>query len=108
MPRPSRASEARKETVSLRDWVERARVDETVGREAEKGAGRRNVHGATVAKNALLQRAGEEIGFVTTEGFRDLLLIGRQNRPELYALKVRRARPLVLEENCFTVRERIA
>src|SRR5438067_2321474 len=46
------------------------------------------VHGSTVATNALLQRAGEPVAFVTTAGFRDMLLIGRQNRPHLYALHV--------------------
>ncbi|HEY8748346.1 MAG TPA: hydantoinase/oxoprolinase family protein, partial [Tepidisphaeraceae bacterium] len=65
------------------------------------------VHGSTVATNALLQRAGELCAFVTTEGFRDMLLIGRQNRPELYALHVKRPLPLTPEENWFTVRERI-
>ena len=65
------------------------------------------VHGSTVATNALLQRAGEPIAFVTTEGFRDMLLIGRQNRPQLYALRVARPPPITARENCFTVRERI-
>jgi N-methylhydantoinase A len=41
------------------------------------------VHGSTVATNALLQRAGEPFAFITTEGFRDMLLIGRLNRPRL-------------------------
>ena len=36
------------------------------------------------ATNALLQRSGARIAFITNEGFRDLLLIGRQNRPSLY------------------------
>jgi N-methylhydantoinase A len=67
----------------------------------------RLVHGSTVATNALLQRAGEPVAFVTTEGFRDMLLIGRQNRPNLYALTVRRPPPITPEENWFTVRERI-
>ena len=67
----------------------------------------RLVHGSTVATNALLQRAGEPIAFVTTEGFRDMLLIGRQNRPELYALRVRRPPPITPAENWFTVRERV-
>ena len=65
------------------------------------------VHGSTVATNALLQRAGEPVAFVTTEGFRDMLLIGRQNRPKLYALHVERPPPITPEENWFTVRERI-
>ncbi len=65
------------------------------------------VHGSTVATNALLQRAGEPVAFVTTEGFRDLLLIGRQNRPHLYALRVVRPPPITPEANWFTVRERV-
>lgn len=65
------------------------------------------VHGSTVATNALLQRAGEPIAFVTTEGFRDMLLIGRQNRPKLYALHVVRPAPITPEENWFTVNERM-
>jgi N-methylhydantoinase A len=65
------------------------------------------VHGSTVATNALLQRAGEPVAFVTTQGFRDMLLIGRQNRPQLYNLRVRRPVPIASEANWFTVRERI-
>src|SRR5688572_4753628 len=65
------------------------------------------VHGSTVATNALLQRRGEPVAFVTTHGFRDMLLIGRQNRPKLYALRVDRLRPITPAENWFTVRERI-
>jgi N-methylhydantoinase A len=65
------------------------------------------IHGSTVATNALLQRAGEPIAFVTTEGFRDMLLIGRQNRPKLYVLRVERPPPITPREHCFTVRERI-
>ena len=70
-------------------------------------AGLRIVHGSTVATNALLQRAGEPVAFVTTEGFRDMLLIGRQNRPRLYALRVERPPPLTAGDNWFTARERI-
>ena len=83
-------------------------VVEAVRRVAGAAAMAGIVHGSTVATNALLQRAGKPVAFITTEGFRDMLLIGRQNRPHLYALEVRRPRPLTLEENCFTVRERIA
>ncbi|HZK79652.1 MAG TPA: hydantoinase/oxoprolinase N-terminal domain-containing protein, partial [Humisphaera sp.] len=65
------------------------------------------IHGSTVATNALLQRAGEPVAFVTTEGFADMLLIGRQNRPSLYSLHVQRPAPLTPAGNWFTVRERI-
>ena len=83
-------------------------VLDAVGRAAEGTRLAQVVHGSTVATNALLQRAGEPVAFVTTEGFRDLLLIGRQNRPHLYALRVVRPPPITPEENWFTVRERLA
>src|SRR5208282_1477346 len=44
-------------------------------------------HGMTTATNALIQRTGGRTGFVTNEGFRDPLLIGRQNRPRLYGIR---------------------
>ena len=66
------------------------------------------IHGSTVATNALLERRGEPIAFITTGGFADLLLIGRQNRPVLYALEPRRAPPIVADDHVFTVDERIA
>src|ERR1041385_4646779 len=44
------------------------------------------VHGTTVGTNALLQRRGARVALVTTKGFEDVLVIGRQARPELYNL----------------------
>jgi N-methylhydantoinase A/oxoprolinase/acetone carboxylase beta subunit len=44
----------------------------------------RFVHGTTVATNAVLERKGARIGLITTEGFKDLLEIGRQNRRAVY------------------------
>ena len=83
-------------------------VMEAVGRALGGRAGPAHVvHGSTVATNALLQRAGEPVAFITTEGFRDMLLIGRQNRPAMYALRVRRPAPVTPAENWFTVRERV-
>jgi N-methylhydantoinase A len=43
-------------------------------------------HGTTVATNALIQHRGAATGLLTTQGFRDLLEIGRQKRPDLYDL----------------------
>src|SRR6185436_5225640 len=51
-------------------------VIEAVGKVVDGGRSARVIHGSTVATNALLQRAGEPIAFVTPEGFRDMLLIG--------------------------------
>jgi N-methylhydantoinase A len=64
-------------------------------------------HGTTVATNALLERRGARTALVTTEGFRDILEIGRQNRPSLYDLTVNRPPSLVPRERRFTVRERM-
>jgi 5-oxoprolinase (ATP-hydrolysing) len=47
--------------------------------------------GTTVATNALLERAGERVLLLITAGFRDLLRIGTQARPDLFALNIRRA-----------------
>ena len=52
-------------------------------------------HGTTVATNAVLQGRTARVGLITTEGFRDLLEIGRQRRPLLFDLTVDRARALV-------------
>jgi N-methylhydantoinase A len=63
-------------------------------------------HGTTVATNALLERKGERVAFVTTEGFEDLLAIGRQARPNLYDWNVHRPAPLA--QFSFGVAERVA
>src|SRR5712664_1926108 len=64
------------------------------------------VHGSTVATNALLERKGARTAFVTTDGFTDLVFIGRQNRPHLYNLTPALRRPLIPPELCFGVKER--
>src|SRR5260370_3877237 len=61
----------------------------------------------TPATNALIQRTGGHIAFVTTGGFCDLLLSGRQNRPSLYDIRQTRPLPLVRREDCHTVRGRL-
>ncbi|HZD38854.1 MAG TPA: hydantoinase/oxoprolinase family protein [Actinomycetes bacterium] len=63
-------------------------------------------HGSTVATNALLERRGARTALVTTAGFRDVIEIGRQQRPALYDLARDRPPPLVPRELRFTVRER--
>ncbi len=64
-------------------------------------------HGTTVATNALLERKGARVAFVTTAGFEDTLAIGRQARPSLYDWNLHRARPLADEDCCFGVAERV-
>lgn len=65
------------------------------------------IHGSTVATNALLERRGARTALITTAGFADILAIGRQNRPDLYALVPQKPEPLVPTEWRFEVRERV-
>ncbi len=67
----------------------------------------RIAHGTTVATNAILERKGAKCALITTAGFRDLLAIGRQNRPLLYALHPRLPPPLIPREYCYEVPERL-
>jgi len=71
------------------------------------GRGTRVRHGSTVATNTLLERTGARVSLATTAGFEDLLEIGRQDRPALYALAPRRAEPLVPSARRVGVRERL-
>ena len=65
-------------------------------------------HGTTVATNALLEGAVARTAFVATEGFTDLVALGRQNRPELYRLCAERPAPLVPSERRFGAPERMS
>src|SRR5215471_8581812 len=65
------------------------------------------IHGSTVATNALLERKGAKTALLTTEGFEDVIVIGRQTRRELYNIFVTRPEPLVPNELRFGVRERM-
>jgi len=65
------------------------------------------VHGSTVATNALLEGKGAKTAFVTTEGFEDILRIGRQDRPELYNFFAAARPQLVPPELTFGAPERI-
>src|SRR5579859_4588473 len=64
-------------------------------------------HGTTVATNALLEGSVARTAFVATEGFTDLVALGRQNRPELYRLCAARPGPLVPEELRLPAPERM-
>src|SRR5581483_6768597 len=65
-------------------------------------------HGTTVGTNALLERKGARVAFVTTRGFEDTIAIGRQARPKLYDLFFEKEPPLAGQELRFGVAERIA
>ncbi len=69
-----------------------------VGGEAD-----RFLHGTTAATNALLERKGARTALITTDGFADVIEIGRQDRPSLYDSFVDRAEPLVPRSARFEV-----
>ena len=78
-----------------------------------KKAGRRAhdvasfAHGMTVATNALIEGRGARTALVATEGFTDVVELGRQNRADLYRLCTRRPPPLCPPELRFGVGERM-
>ena len=63
-------------------------------------------HAMTVSVNALLERDGATTALVTTEGFGDVLEIGRQARPDLYDLDAEKPTPLVPRRRRFEIDER--
>jgi N-methylhydantoinase A len=65
------------------------------------------VVGTTVATNAVIQRVGPTVLFITNEGFRDVLFIGRLDKERLYDLHWRKPRPLVLRRHCLGVAGRV-
>ena len=85
--------------AGLRDLGSRHRID--------LSAITRLSHGTTVATNALIQRRGGKVALVVTEGFRDLIEIGRQIRPHVFSLQQDFPPPLVPRELRFEAAERI-
>jgi N-methylhydantoinase A len=77
----------------------------------EVGAGANPVQsvvvGTTVATNAVLQRKGTRVLFVTTAGFEDVPFIGRLDKEELYNLHWRKPTPLVDRRDCYGIEERV-
>src|SRR4051812_25334156 len=65
-------------------------------------------HGMTVATNALLEGKGARTALIATEGFTDLVALGRQDRADLYRLCAAHPAPLVPPERRIGVRERCA
>ncbi len=65
------------------------------------------IHGTTVVINAITERTGARTGLVATAGFRDVLEIGRGNRPDMYNLRSRKPVPFVPRRHRFEVRERV-
>jgi N-methylhydantoinase A len=90
---PSQAVEA-----VLADTLQQAGIDPSELRQI--------VHGTTLVTNALIERKGARTALLTTQGFRDSIEIGRENRYELYDLMLENPRPLVPRYLRFDVPQR--
>jgi N-methylhydantoinase A len=66
------------------------------------------LHGTTIGTNALLERRGAQTALLTTRGFRDVLELGRQNRPSLYDWFEQKPEPFVPRELAFEIDERLS
>ena len=66
------------------------------------------IHGTTLVANALIERKGVITGLITTEGFRDVLEIGREWRYDLFDLNIEMPQPLVPRELRFEAAERVS
>jgi N-methylhydantoinase A/oxoprolinase/acetone carboxylase beta subunit len=66
------------------------------------------LHATTIATNAVLERKGAPTGLITTQGFRDVLIIGRQKRHETYDMYIDKPQPLVQRRHIVEVIERVA
>jgi N-methylhydantoinase A len=65
------------------------------------------LHATTIATNAILERRGAPTALITTRGFRDVLLIGRQKRYDTYDLYLRKPEPLAQRRHIFEIDERV-
>lgn len=65
------------------------------------------VHGSTVATNAILERKGASVAFVTTRGFRDTLFFQRHDRRNIYDLRYKKPAPPLRRKDCLEVTERV-
>lgn len=65
------------------------------------------IHGTTLVTNALIERRGARLAFVTTQGFRDVIEMRSESRFEQYDLNIVLPQPLVARQDRFVVRERV-
>jgi N-methylhydantoinase A len=66
------------------------------------------VLGTTIATNCLIERKGQRVVFLTTQGFEDVPFIQRINRKSLFDLQWKKPAPYVARRDCIGVRERVA
>lgn len=66
------------------------------------------IHGTTLVTNALIERRGAHTGFITTEGFRDVIEMRSENRFEQYELNLELPKPLIPRQDRLVAHERVA
>ncbi len=65
------------------------------------------VHGTTLGSNIVIERKGRQVGLITTRGFRDVLIIGREKRYQVYDLQIEKPTPLIPRRCIEEVPERL-
>src|SRR5215470_8979427 len=65
------------------------------------------VHGTTLGSNVVIERKGRDVGLITTLGFRDVLIIGREKRYQVYDLQIEKPVPLIPRRLIAEVPERL-
>ena len=65
------------------------------------------IHGTTAGINSILERKGAKVALITTLGFKDVYMIGRGHRNDMFNLRYRKPAPLLKREDIFEVKERI-
>ncbi|QUL77884.1 hydantoinase/oxoprolinase family protein [Brevibacterium sp. SMBL_HHYL_HB1] len=65
------------------------------------------LHGSTVATNALIERKGARVGLIVTSGFKDIVFLQRQDRAQMYDLKLVKPEPLVARADIIEIDERL-
>ena len=65
------------------------------------------VHGTTLGSNIVIERKGRRVGLITTRGFRDVLIIGREKRYQVYDLQIEKPPPLIPRRCIEEVPERL-
>ncbi|WP_201742151.1 hydantoinase/oxoprolinase family protein [Mangrovicoccus ximenensis] len=97
--------------LSTPDDPARAVIEGLLARVGQSGRGPAEiaevVHATTIATNTVIERKGPPTALLTTEGFRDVILIGRQKRYELYDNLAGRPAPLVPRDWVYEVPERM-
>jgi N-methylhydantoinase A len=93
-PDPSIACLTGLEELRMRAGVEWRDIDQAV-------------HGTTLGSNIVIERKGRGVGLITTRGFRDVLIIGREKRYQVYDLQIEKPAPLIPRRLIAEVTERV-